>query len=540
MMQGTVMKITEHCIVVLCEDGTFRNLPHPPVMPGLGEKISVPVMAAPAHGNRYMRFLKKQWIYAASLILLLGAVFIFNYLQGAKQPVTFVAVDINPGLELVVNKHGRVDQVNLLNEDAMLLLSGKELENEDVYEALQLIFAQAEQQGYLDPESGKKWIWLSIVGVGEAAYAIDPHKITVQDKSYYVEVFALNEQQREKAQQEQLSLNKYIVKERAAEKGIPLSAEQLRSQSILSSLQEAGVDPLDLFDEGPKTEHIAALDQQVKDSNEDSKAVAEPPARQTSVQQEPILEEDSSANRVQSEAAGNGEIPEDSRRAQGADERNSVASVQQQPGTSAVQAQEEPAAEKTGKSPQAGSQDIVQKLNLEIKLAVDGKVKLDYKIKDGKPEAKLERKVKQNQEKQQGQQAVSFAENLLKQLDLNEQSDRKAVQSLLLSALKIEEDGWLELQFEAEYSNGGKLKFQLENPLKAQIKAEEKKQEQERKEQEKANKKAEAQDKKKDKDNDNNNDKNNGNAKGQGEKPQQANMPAQSGKKNHKNNDDND
>lgn len=102
----------------------------------------------------------------------------------------------------------------------------------------------------------------------------------------------------------------------------------------------------------------------------------------------------------------------------------------------------------------------------------------------------------QHSRKEYADRAVSFAENLMKQLDLNEQSDRKAVQSLLLSALKIEEDGWLELQFEAEYSNGGKLKFQLENPLKAQIKAEEKKQEQERKEQEKANKKAEAQDKK--------------------------------------------
>lgn len=44
----------------------------------------------------------------------------------------------------------------------------------------------------------------------------------------------------------------------------------------------------------------------------------------------------------------------------------------------------------------------------------------------------------QHSRKEYADRAVSFAENLMKQLDLNEQSDRKAVQSLLLSALKIE------------------------------------------------------------------------------------------------------
>ncbi|GAA0135397.1 hypothetical protein YSY43_22370 [Paenibacillus sp. YSY-4.3] len=451
-----------------------------------------------------MRYLKKQWIYAASLVLLLGAVFIFNYLQGAEQSVTLVAVDINPGMELIVNKRGLVDQVSLLNEDAKLLLSGKDLKNEDVYEALQIIFAKAEQQGYLDTESGKKWIWLSIVGVGEAAYAIDPQKITVQDKNYNVEVFSVNEQQWEKAKQEQLSLNKYIVKELAAEKGVPLNEEQLRSQSILSSLQQAGVDPQDLFD----------------------------------IEPERNMDKDPSANSAQSEPTGSAGTINNSGGVQGEHERVSDAPAQQQPDTSAVIAQEQPAAEKADKSPQAGSKVEVRKLKFEVKLAADGKVKLDYKNKDGKSEAVFERKAKQDEEKRQGQQAVTFAEQLIKQLDLNEQSDRKTVLSLLISALNMKQDEWLELEFEAEYSNGGKFKFELENPLKDQIKAEEKKKEQEKKEQEKANKKAKEQDKKKDKEKEKDKEIHKDKVKEQGEKQEKAKKPAKTGKKD--NNDDDD
>lgn len=76
MMHGVVMKITEKCIVVLCEDGTFRNLPHLPDMPQLGDRI--PVEAArsvPARKRHVGRWLRQAWWLAASIVLLIGAVF---------------------------------------------------------------------------------------------------------------------------------------------------------------------------------------------------------------------------------------------------------------------------------------------------------------------------------------------------------------------------------------------------------------------------------------------------------------------------------
>ncbi|MBW4838589.1 MAG: anti-sigma factor domain-containing protein, partial [Paenibacillaceae bacterium] len=67
------MKITKDNIIVLCEDGTFRNLPKPEVLPGLGEQISVSSSAR--NGNVNRRITRRTRIIgsaAASVLLLIS------------------------------------------------------------------------------------------------------------------------------------------------------------------------------------------------------------------------------------------------------------------------------------------------------------------------------------------------------------------------------------------------------------------------------------------------------------------------------------
>lgn len=545
MMQGTVMKITDRCIVVLCEDGTFRNLPHPPVLPSLGENMSIPHLSEPRQRHSYRRYLKKQWLYAASLVLLLGVVFIFNYMLGSKQPATLVAIDINPGIELVVNQQGLIDEVNLLNEEAEQLLSGKELVNQDFYQAVQWLLAHAEEHGYLDAETEKKWIWLSIVDLGPGAYSIDPAQISVQDKGYHVEIFKVDEQQLEQAKAAELTLNKYIVLELAAEKGIELNPEQLRNQSILNSLHQAGVDPVDLFAEPlqqsgkdessneswesdlSKTErnnYNNGMDSGLPDgrnekesfaTSEEEQREAEQRAREAVASQPAEQIEEQVARRdnedpIKESQAGQEKAGDlvDNSSARGS---SGTELPMQKPNDSSIaKVQDQAAADQTENTPKPNSKPEIHKLMLQVKLADDGEIKVEYKNKDGKIEAKVERKSKQKEEKQQGQQAVVFAENVIKHLNVQEKSERKIVVSRVISSLSIKQNEWHEIGFEVEFSNGSVHEFESVNPLIAEDKAQAKKKDQEQKElekkaeqakkdQEKANKKAQEIEKEKEK-----------------------------------------
>lgn len=247
MMHGVVMKITEECIVVLCEDGTFRNLPHLPDMPQLGDRI--PVEAArsvPARKRHAGRWLRQAWWLAASIVLLIGAVFLWKPSTGNASMM--VAIDINPSMELYVRQDGRIDRVKPLNDDAKKLLSERELKGQNFYDAVHAIVDEAAKQGFLNAGEGKKWILLSTVELRSAPFVPDKQKVETSENGYDLEWFEADRELMKKAQKAKLSLNKYIVYEKAGEKGIRLNIDDLRSRSVDAALAGAGVDPQRFFD----------------------------------------------------------------------------------------------------------------------------------------------------------------------------------------------------------------------------------------------------------------------------------------------------
>ena len=247
------MKITESCIVVLCENGKFLNFPHQPVMPRLGDNIPIDLLQKAGQHQRISWLMKKKWIFAASILLLVSAAFFLKSVYGPVQSVALVAIDINPSMELIINKKGNVEKVNLINEDARLMISEQELQGREFYQATQLIIAKAEEQGYLDQETEKKQIWVSVVNFGNEDFQIEPQKMNTSDKKYELELHTANEQQVKKAKEASLTINKLVVYEQAKEKGLDLDIEQLRTDSIASTLKSVGVDSAQLFEQKPES-----------------------------------------------------------------------------------------------------------------------------------------------------------------------------------------------------------------------------------------------------------------------------------------------
>jgi hypothetical protein len=254
MMHGVVMKITDECIVVLCNDGTFRNLPRPAVPPRLGETIPVPDDAVRPSPRvlRWNRLLKSGYGAAAAFLLFFGLAAWYFGISGAPgRTAAIVSVDINPGVELYVDRSGQVDKAVPVNDDATLLLTDVSLVGKELHEAVRLVILAAEAQGIWDGETGKRWIWISVVPLKDAP-RVDPARIAPDDRNYAIELFTADARQMDEAKKTGLTLNKYIVYEHAKLRGIELDLADLKRHSITASLTRTGVEPETLF--GPPDE----------------------------------------------------------------------------------------------------------------------------------------------------------------------------------------------------------------------------------------------------------------------------------------------
>ncbi|KKO51798.1 hypothetical protein [Paenibacillus sp. DMB20] len=99
----------------------------------------------------------------------------------------------------------------------------------------------------MNADKGKKWILLSTVELKSSPFQPDKQKVGTAGNGYELEWFEADRNLMEKADKAELTLNKYIVYEKAKGKGIELNIEDLRSHSIAAALTGAGVDPQHFF-----------------------------------------------------------------------------------------------------------------------------------------------------------------------------------------------------------------------------------------------------------------------------------------------------
>lgn len=92
-----------------------------------------------------------RWIAVAAACALFAGVGVFGMMnQTANRIVSTVAFEVNPSIELKLNKKEEVVKVNALNKDAEKILEGMKLEGTDVRTATNAIIGSLLKNGYID------------------------------------------------------------------------------------------------------------------------------------------------------------------------------------------------------------------------------------------------------------------------------------------------------------------------------------------------------------------------------------------------------
>ncbi len=96
---------------------------------------------------------------AAALVLVVGGLSVWRNLE--QRVFAVVDIDVNPSVELAINKNDKVVEARPVNEDGMDILSGMDLKGSDVKAACNAIVGSMLMKGYLNDQTNSMLVSVS-------------------------------------------------------------------------------------------------------------------------------------------------------------------------------------------------------------------------------------------------------------------------------------------------------------------------------------------------------------------------------------------
>ncbi|MGE5589093.1 MAG: anti-sigma factor domain-containing protein [Bacillota bacterium] len=249
--RGLVLEMDKGLAVVLTPDGQYRRIPAGRDWE-LGREVQFEstVVGPPAR-----RRVAPAWLVAAAVVLLAlvvpGALSVQS-LFGGQALAAYVAVDINPSLELQVDARGTVLDAQAVNDDAVPLLQQLSLKGLALQQALQQITEKAIGAGYLSaandnmvlitvtPGSAEKPVPEVVQQQVRASQQATAALLKDRGLPNQVESLAAPAEVREAARREGVPTGKLVVASEAARQGVVLTKDQLKNEPLTKALEQVG------------------------------------------------------------------------------------------------------------------------------------------------------------------------------------------------------------------------------------------------------------------------------------------------------------
>ncbi|MBP7176542.1 MAG: hypothetical protein KBA53_10085 [Thermoclostridium sp.] len=142
-MKGIVIEKNSGNCVLLLSDGTFKTVKHTDELE-IGTVLNI---------NNTVRsaayYLKKAAPMIAALFLV---AFIGTGAYSWSIPAQYINIDINPSVELVINRYDRIIKINSLNEDGEKLVESVDLQLKKYEKGVNAVIETARNLGYLQDE----------------------------------------------------------------------------------------------------------------------------------------------------------------------------------------------------------------------------------------------------------------------------------------------------------------------------------------------------------------------------------------------------
>ncbi len=239
--RGLVAKISDGYCIILTGKGTYERIPMPPQGARVGAEVSYRAASFSALDLTALRptaaALRPVMLVASLLVLFVC----YSLFRQASLPVAvaYVSLDINPSLELSVDKNLDVIGVKYFNDDATNLLKQENLKGKTLDDALATVVNQAIAQNYIK-HGQDNLIVSTVTPSGAGAPPVDQQAIQqFLEKSINksgltgdVRIYSATGEFRTEAENMGLSPGKYLIYEQLVATGNKVSIDDIRNNSI--------------------------------------------------------------------------------------------------------------------------------------------------------------------------------------------------------------------------------------------------------------------------------------------------------------------
>ncbi|WP_018931009.1 anti-sigma-I factor RsgI family protein [Gracilibacillus lacisalsi] len=234
-IKGVVMEVQENQVVLMCDDGTFRNVPHDQHdIPAIGEYVTYRVKKSPLLlGNR-----KQVLPLVALAAILLFAIMNVSLFQ-PQQPAYLLAVDINPSMELSLDEDLHVIEITGLNEDANRVIKDLDVKGQGIDKVINEIVVRLKNDNYLSADTPAiitaTWIELqdhSISNNSRSVEEIFNHSLGENHVEAEMEVYVESEDYYKKAKEVDLSVNSYRMYQEMSNDEVEVDIKDVQNKSV--------------------------------------------------------------------------------------------------------------------------------------------------------------------------------------------------------------------------------------------------------------------------------------------------------------------
>lgn len=241
MKKGIVLEVHDDYVTMLTPDGEFLKSRKQKGQVDIGEEIIFfPLHRGAAEKRKLTSFFKMKW----AIVTLLTAAVLFmsfypKYLN--NQVYAYVSLDVNPSLELGLNKSMQVVSIDAFNDEAKLLLPRLgDWKNEDLSKVSSDIMELIRQEGYL--KSGGEIVIASVLADSENLVWKKKmqNELTSFSKNFQVENISVTtiettSEKRDEAIKQGVSPGTYVQNERKTE--LVNSEDSSKSTEIKEEIQ---------------------------------------------------------------------------------------------------------------------------------------------------------------------------------------------------------------------------------------------------------------------------------------------------------------
>ncbi len=236
MVKGILLQLKGPFGVVMTADGRFVRVfvTTKDCIPGQeveGRELTLPSL--------------KQGLAVASILLILLTGLWANF--RINPAVAYVALDINPSLELAVNDTGVVIGAKGLDQDGRDLLAKVHPKKLEIYRAVELLVEGAAQSHYLNDRNNV--VLTTVTSIKENAVVIDEEKLQLAVKKKAEKLTTpvkivsqeATAKEHKEANHRGLSVGRYLIYQGSSHKGKEVSIEEVKTKGLGQLEKEKGI-----------------------------------------------------------------------------------------------------------------------------------------------------------------------------------------------------------------------------------------------------------------------------------------------------------